>query len=142
MKILRPWLLLLSVVVLVLAALVFSSTGASSAAAPSRFALLAPGSQGVSAPLDVANVPAPKGPVASQSIKNDVSAPLSSVRPFVIKPGAVDWDLNRVMPLPGRDKQISAAQAIVCDAVLNECPDAYNIQATIVNFDGVNNING
>jgi hypothetical protein len=142
MKILRPWLLLLGAVVFVLSALVFSSAGASNAAAPSRFAVLAPGSQGVSAPADVANVPAPTGPVASQSIKNDVSAPLSSVRPFVIKPGAVDWDLNQVMPLPGRDKQINAVQANFTDPVLQQGPVANNMPAPIVNFDGVTNVNG
>ena len=146
MKLLRPWLLLLGVVVVALAALLFASTGnhAVSVAAP-RVGGLAPVGAGVSAPAaGVVDAPAQQGPVVVEAVKHDVSPPLASITPFVLKQGTADADLNELLPLPGRGTGSGPARpdAPFTDPVLQEGPVDLNIPSPIANFEGVNNVNG
>ena len=75
------------------------------------------------------------------SIKNDLSAPLSSIPPIKPEQGLPDPDMLDLHPLPGRlGAQPPSADFV--DAALQQGAVKYDLLAPIQNFDGVNNVNG
>ncbi len=142
MKILRPWLFLLGIVVIAVAAVMFRPASQQSAT-PSRFSALAPGgaSDGLTLSGDTSAVPAADGPVVATALKSDTSAPLSSIAPIAPKLGAAEADLNQIMPLPGRGDARDGPLGFL-DPVLQQGPVVSNIPAPLSSFDGVGNLFG
>src|SRR5690349_2531006 len=103
----------------------------------------APGAPGAA---DVAEAPVTLGAngfVLGRSVKNDVSPPLSSIKPAPVQPATT----IREMPEPaGEDMSKAAAQAPVTDPVVQRTFGADlaipAMPAPIRNFDGVGNIDG
>ncbi len=140
MKNIKSWLYVGGIIVLVVAALVAVQISATPKAAVSRFNLNAPGA-GLSAQPAAQNIDSPVGPQVIYSIKNDVSAPLSSIAPIAPQPGEADADLNQLNPL-GNRKLTNNAAAAESDGALQTAPVGNAIPAPIVSFDGLGNLNG
>ncbi|MBK8420485.1 hypothetical protein [Candidatus Villigracilis saccharophilus] len=125
----------------VIAAIVFVSRP--SAPTP-RFAPLAPNGEGVT--VGGSDKSSGKGSDDQEEtvtgIKNDVSAPLSSIIPIEAEKNAQDADMNKIFTLPGRGTTMNLNAPLEMDAALQAAPISPNAPVTIANFDGVSNISG
>ncbi len=125
----------------VIAAIVFVSRP--SAPTP-RFAPLAPNGEGVT--VGGSDKSSGKGSDDQEEvvtgIKNDVSAPLSSIIPIEAEKNAQDADMNKIFTLPGRGTTMNLNAPVEMDAAVQAAPISPNAPVTIANFDGVSNISG
>ena len=79
------------------------------------------------------------GPIVVDSIQNDVSPALTDIEP--IPPKEAEIREIPLGPLPNRDKTATNGPAAP-DQGLQQAPGGSGMPAPIVNFEGVNNING
>ncbi len=89
--------------------------------------------------------------VVGQSIQNDVSPPLSAIRPIRPSKGLVPIEIP-MQPLPkaasgdakaaSGDAKSASGDASHVDPVVQNQPGALNMPSPIVNFEGVNNVDG
>jgi len=106
----------------------------------SRFAPLAPNGASIKASTLGKDGKSDKGEEVKE-IKHDLSQRLSSITPLDGGQEAQDADMNKIFALPGRGGT-SIANIPQRDTAVQSAPIAPNAPATIVNFDGVNNVNG
>ena len=83
----------------------------------------------------------PAEPVVIQSIKNDTSPELRSIAPVLPEASAAIKEIP-LMPLFGRIQKQDAIEVQDVDPVVQSWDGAADMPAPVLNFKGVNNVNG